>query len=106
MACLQLALDCEGKEIRTIEGIQQGPLLTALQEEWAACGAAQCGFCTPGFIMVGDALIRRTPHPTETEVREAIAGNLCRCTGYVKIVEAFMRATDPQHAPGEIAAGS
>ena len=95
LACLTLALDCEGREVRTIEGVQQGPLLSALQEEWAACGASQCGFCTPGFIMVGEALLARNPHPSEPEIRQAIAGNLCRCTGYVKIVEAFQRASAP-----------
>jgi len=93
MACLQLALEMEGREITTIEGIQNGPLLSELQQAWAECGASQCGFCTPGFIIVGEALLERTPKPTKQEVREAIAGNLCRCTGYVKIVEAFMRAS-------------
>jgi aerobic carbon-monoxide dehydrogenase small subunit len=92
LSCLTLALDCEGKSIRTIEGVQDGPLLSALQEEWASCGASQCGFCTPGFIMVGEALLAENPNPTDGEIREAIAGNLCRCTGYVKIVEAFQRA--------------
>ncbi len=92
LACLTLALDCEGHDVKTIEGVQDGPLLSALQEEWAACGASQCGFCTPGFIMVGEALLEENPHPTDQEIREAIAGNLCRCTGYVKIVEAFQRA--------------
>jgi len=93
LSCLTLALDCEGAEIKTIEGVADGPLLSSLQREWADCGASQCGFCTPGFIMVGESLLERNPKPTEGEVREAIAGNLCRCTGYVKIVEAFMRAT-------------
>ena len=93
LSCMTLALDCQDHEITTIEGIADGPLLTELQKEWAECGAAQCGFCSPGFIVVGEALLARNPQPTEQEVREAIAGNLCRCTGYVKIVEAFMRAT-------------
>jgi carbon-monoxide dehydrogenase small subunit len=93
LSCLTLALDCEGREIRTIEGVADGPLLSSLQREWADCGASQCGFCSPGFLMVGEALLERNPKPTEAEVREAISGNLCRCTGYVKIVEAFMRAT-------------
>ena len=100
LSCLTLALDCQGANVRTIEGVQTGPLLTSLQEEWAACGASQCGFCTPGFIMVGEALIEKCPKPSEQQVREAIAGNLCRCTGYVKIVEAFMRATGQEDEPG------
>jgi aerobic-type carbon monoxide dehydrogenase small subunit (CoxS/CutS family) len=93
LSCLTLAMDCEGHEIRTIEGVQQGALLSNLQQAWAECGASQCGFCTPGFIMVGEALLARNPHPTDGEIRAAIAGNLCRCTGYVKIVEAFRRAS-------------
>ncbi len=103
LSCLCLAHDFEDKEIRTIEGVQTGPLLSALQRAWAECGASQCGFCTPGFILVGEALLERNPHPTEDEVREAIAGNLCRCTGYVKIVEAFMKASssDPANDRGE-----
>lgn len=94
LSCLTLALDCQDANIRTIEGVQEGPLLSALQKEWADCGASQCGFCTPGMIMVGEELLERCPKPTERQVREAISGNLCRCTGYVKIVEAFMRASD------------
>ncbi len=93
LSCLTLAMDCEGRSVRTIEGVQQGALLSSLQQAWSECGASQCGFCTPGFIMVGEALLERNPHPTDTEIREAIAGNLCRCTGYVKIVEAFQRAS-------------
>jgi aerobic-type carbon monoxide dehydrogenase small subunit (CoxS/CutS family) len=93
LSCLLLAHDVESKEITTIEGIKKGPLLSSLQRAWAEVGASQCGFCSPGFILVGEALLARNPKPTEQEVREAIAGNLCRCTGYVKIVEAFMRAS-------------
>ncbi len=93
LSCLLLAHDAEGKDITTIEGIKKGPLLSSLQQAWAETGASQCGFCSPGFIMVGEALLERSPKPTEQEVRAAIAGNLCRCTGYVKIVEAFMRAS-------------
>ncbi|MBJ94428.1 MAG: (2Fe-2S)-binding protein [Rickettsiales bacterium] len=100
LSCLTLAHDCEGAEIRTIEGVQSGPLLSALQDAWVATGASQCGFCSPGFIMVGEALLEEKPKPTEREVREAIAGNLCRCTGYVKIVEAFMVASG-QAEPGQ-----
>jgi aerobic-type carbon monoxide dehydrogenase small subunit (CoxS/CutS family) len=101
LSCLLLAHDVEGREITTIEGIKKGPLLTSLQRAWAETGASQCGFCSPGFIMVGEALLARNPHPSEREVREAIAGNLCRCTGYVKIVEAFMRASKPDEPGAE-----
>lgn len=101
LACLTLALDCEGRDIKTIEGVQDGPLLSSLQQAWADCGASQCGFCTPGFIMVGEELLQRKPKPTEQEIREAIAGNLCRCTGYVKIVEAFLVASGQKTLPSE-----
>jgi len=93
LSCLTLALDCAGQEIKTIEGVEDGPLLSSLQRAWADCGASQCGFCTPGFIMVGEDLLARCPKPSEQEIRQAIAGNLCRCTGYVKIVEAFLVAS-------------
>jgi len=90
-SCLVFAVEVEGKEITTIEGLyQQGephPLQRAFIEE----GAVQCGFCTPGFILTAKALLDSNPHPTEVEVRRAIAGNLCRCTGYDKIVRAIMR---------------
>ncbi len=98
LSCLTLAHDCEGAEITTIEGIQQGPLLSALQDAWVATGASQCGFCSPGFIMVGEAFLKHNPQPSEEEVRKAISGNLCRCTGYVKIVEAFMVASSQAEA--------
>jgi len=98
LSCLTMAHDCEGLDIRTIEGVQSGPLLSALQEAWVAAGASQCGFCSPGFIMVGEALLDQNPKPSEQEVRSAISGNLCRCTGYVKIVEAFMVASGQAEA--------
>jgi len=98
LSCLTLAHDCADTEVRTIEGIQSGPLLSALQEAWVSTGASQCGFCSPGFIMVGEAFLERNPRPTEQEVRKALAGNLCRCTGYVKIVEAFMVASSQAEA--------
>lgn len=94
LSCLTLASLCDGAEVTTVEGLQQGPTLSVLQEEYVACGASQCGFCTPGFLIVGTELLRRNPHPDEATVREAIGGNLCRCTGYVKIVEAILRAAD------------
>lgn len=93
-ACLVLAVDAKGKEILTIEGLGEGTRLHPLQEAFVQHGAVQCGFCTPGVIMSAKALLEDNPSPTEEEVRMAIAGNLCRCTGYVKIVEAILSAAD------------
>lgn len=89
-SCLILALDAVGKKITTIEGIGGIAELDPIQEALVAHGAVQCGYCTPGLVMTAKALLDSNPHPTETEVREGIAGNLCRCTGYVKVVEAIM----------------
>jgi len=91
-SCLLLAVEAEGKDILTIEGLAQGELLHPIQEAFINKGAIQCGFCTPGMILTAKALLDQNPDPTEEEVREAICGNLCRCTGYVKIVEAIMAA--------------
>jgi carbon-monoxide dehydrogenase small subunit len=81
---------CKGKEIITIEGLRQGETLHPLQNSFIQHGAIQCGMCTPGMILSAKALLDENPQPTEIEVRKAIAGNLCRCTGYVKIVEAIL----------------
>jgi len=89
-SCLVLAVDAEGKDILTIEGLANGSELHPIQKAFVDCGAAQCGFCTPGMILTAKALLEQNPHPSRVEVREAIAGNLCRCTGYVKIIEAIM----------------
>jgi len=89
-SCLILAVDAVGKQISTIEGIGGIMELHPIQEALIAHGAIQCGYCTPGIVMTAKALLDSNPHPTETEVREGIAGNLCRCTGYVKVVEAIM----------------
>ena len=89
LSCLILAVACKGKEIVTIEGLRQGDTLHPLQEAFINQGAIQCGMCTPGMILSAKALLDENPHPSDTEVRKAIAGNLCRCTGYVKIVEAI-----------------
>jgi aerobic carbon-monoxide dehydrogenase small subunit len=93
LSCLTLAVACKGKEIMTIEGLKNEDKLHPLQEAFIQKGAIQCGMCTPGFILSAKALLEENPRPTETEVREAISGNLCRCTGYAKIVEAIITAS-------------
>ena len=90
LSCLTLAIACKGKEIITIEGLREGEALHPLQKSFIERGAIQCGMCTPGMILSAKALLDENPHPTEIEVRKAIAGNLCRCTGYVKIVDAIL----------------
>ena len=89
-ACLVLAADCSGDEVLTVEGLAVGGALHPVQQALVERGAIQCGFCTPGVVMNLVALLRETPRPSELQVRQALAGNLCRCTGYVKIVEAAM----------------
>ena len=91
-SCTIFAAWADGKEITTIEGVRSPEKLHPIQEAFAEKGAIQCGFCTPGFVMCAKALLERNPKPTEDEVRRAIAGNLCRCTGYVKIVDAILSA--------------
>jgi carbon-monoxide dehydrogenase small subunit len=91
-ACLVLGVEADGAQVETIEGLarmtENGLQLHPLQENFLRLGAAQCGFCTPGMIMAAKALLDENPHPTEAEVRFAIAGNICRCTGFIKIIEA------------------
>jgi aerobic-type carbon monoxide dehydrogenase small subunit (CoxS/CutS family) len=94
-ACLVLAAHVRGRELVTVEGLEVDGRLDRLQTAFAELGAAQCGFCTPGMLLSAKALLAEHPAPTEDEVREALAGNLCRCTGYTKIVEAVLAA-----APG------
>ena len=89
-SCLVFAVEVEGKEITTIEGLSQRGKLHPLQQAFIDEGAVQCGFCTPGVILAAKAFLDSNPHPTELEIRRAIAGNLCRCTGYEKIVRAIM----------------
>jgi carbon-monoxide dehydrogenase small subunit len=89
-----LALDAEGREITTIEGLGQAGGLDPLQESFVSLGGLQCGFCTPGMIMTAKAILDENPRPTEAEVRTKMAGNLCRCTGYKKVVEAVMEAAE------------
>ena len=94
-ACLVLAAHVRGRALVTVEGLEADGRLDLLQTAFAELGAAQCGFCTPGMLLSAKALLAERPAPTEDEVREALAGNLCRCTGYTKIVEAVLAA-----APG------
>ena len=93
-ACLVLAAECEGCEIETIEGMSDGDTLHPLQQKFIDYGALQCGFCTPGILVAAKALLDKNPDPTETELRYWLAGNLCRCTGYDKIVHAVMDAAE------------
>ena len=88
LSCITLALACEGREITTIEGIARGAEPHPLQDAFDVCGAAQCGFCTPGILMSAWALLERDPHRSRAEIAQALSGNLCRCTGYTKIFEA------------------
>jgi aerobic-type carbon monoxide dehydrogenase small subunit (CoxS/CutS family) len=88
MSCIYLAVEAVGKQITTIEGLAECGEPSALQHAFAQTGGAQCGYCTPGMIMSGTALLRSNDNPTRKEIREALAGNLCRCTGYVKIFDA------------------
>lgn len=91
-SCLVPVLQIEGAEIKTIEGVASGDQLHAVQEAFIACGGAQCGICTPGMVLAAVNLLERTPEPDEAQIRSGLAGNLCRCTGYVKIFEAVVRA--------------
>jgi aerobic-type carbon monoxide dehydrogenase small subunit (CoxS/CutS family) len=88
LSCLVLAVDAIGKEVRTVEGLADRSDLTPLQHAFADLGAAQCGYCTPGILMAADALLEQNSTPSRDEIKEALAGNLCRCTGYLKIFEA------------------
>jgi carbon-monoxide dehydrogenase small subunit len=88
LSCLVLAVECEGRSVQTIEGLARGPELHPLQAAFADFGGSQCGYCTPGVIMTAKALLERNPKPTRQEIKEATAGNLCRCTGYQQIVDA------------------
>ena len=92
-SCLVLAVELNGREITTIEGLADNGKLTPLQQAFAELNAVQCGYCTPGMLMAATALLRRNPHPTETDIQEALVGNLCRCTGYQRIIDAVMKAS-------------
>jgi aerobic-type carbon monoxide dehydrogenase small subunit (CoxS/CutS family) len=97
-SCLIPALKAQGKEVMTVEGLASAGELHPLQRAFIEHGAVQCGYCTPGMLMSAKALLDRNPHPSEEEIKEAISGNLCRCTGYVKIIEAIKAASQPGQA--------
>lgn len=92
LSCITLACRCEGREVSTIESLMQGGRLSALQNAFHEKLGTQCGFCTPGMIMAAQALLLRNPDPDEAQIREALSGNICRCTGYVKIIESVQAA--------------
>jgi len=100
LSCLTLPIECEGREVRTVEGLA-GAELDPLQRAFAELGAAQCGYCTPGFLLTAESLLEQNATPSRQQIAEALAGNLCRCTGYLKIFEAVelaaarMRGEDP-----------
>ncbi len=99
-SCLTLAMEAQGTRIKTVEGLANGDDLSDLQQSFIDHGAVQCGFCTPGMLMSADALLNENPKPDEKTIRKALAGNICRCTGYAKIVEAVAHADNPQeHCP-------
>jgi len=92
LSCLVLAAEMDGRQIETIEGLQEGNHLHPLQATFADLGAAQCGYCTPGILLVAKALVQQNPSPSDEQIHEALSGNLCRCTGYLKIVQAVQGA--------------
>ena len=92
LSCLLLALECEGRSIETVEGMGDGATLHPLQAAFADLGAAQCGYCTPGILLTAKALLLKEPNPSRERIKEAISGNLCRCTGYQQIFEAIEEA--------------
>ena len=96
-SCITLAVRCEGRNVETIEGLAKQSRLSRLQRAFHEKLGTQCGFCTPGMIMAAEALLRRNPTPTDSEIRAALSGNLCRCTGYVKIIESVLAAAGQPH---------
>ena len=99
-SCLVPAIEAHGKEIRTIEGIASGARLHDVQEAFLECGGAQCGICTPGMVIAAVALIQRHPYPSDAEIREGLAGNLCRCTGFMRIFESVVVAAASKKETG------
>ena len=99
LSCLVLALECEGRSVETVEGMARGAELHPLQAAFADLGAAQCGYCTPGILLTAKALLAHEPNPSRERIKEAISGNLCRCTGYQQIVDAVEEAAKRMAAP-------
>jgi len=99
LSCLTLAVECEGRSIQTVEGLAQGTKLHPLQAAFADHGGSQCGYCTPGMLMTAKALLVGNPDPSRQQIKEAISGNLCRCTGYQQIVDAIESAAAEMRAP-------
>jgi carbon-monoxide dehydrogenase small subunit len=99
-SCLVLALEVEGRRVTTVEGLAREGRLHPVQEAFVETGGVQCGFCTPGMLLVAAALLESNPDPTDEEIREAIAGNLCRCTGYQKIVDSIRAAAGAMRTAG------
>jgi carbon-monoxide dehydrogenase small subunit len=100
-SCMVLAAECDGAEVITVEGLAKAGEMDSLQKWIVEEGGVQCGFCTPGILISARALLNRNSHPTEFEIREAISGNLCRCTGYNRIVSAIAKAAEMEHAPAK-----
>ncbi len=94
LSCLTLALECDGREVRTIEGLAEDGALHPLQQAFADLGGAQCGYCTPGMLLTAKALLDANPDPSRQQIREALSGNLCRCTGYLQIIHAVETAIE------------
>ncbi len=95
-SCMVLAVECDGADVLTVEGLAQDGVLAPIQEAIINAGGVQCGFCTPGILISSRALLDRNPHPTEADIRSALVGNLCRCTGYLRIFDAIKAAAELQ----------
>lgn len=105
MSCALLAMSCEGQEITTVEGVSEHGSLAAIQKAYGDWGGSQCGYCTPGFMMTVKHLLAENPNPSEAEIRGALSGNLCRCTGYNQMYEAIKAAIDAEKKGESVAAG-
>jgi carbon-monoxide dehydrogenase small subunit len=101
LACITLALACQGKKIQTIEGLDDNGKLDPIQQAFLDKGAVQCGFCTPGMVMAAKALLDENPDPSIDEIKRGLSGNLCRCTGYIKIAEAVETAAEVRKSAGK-----
>ena len=106
LSCLVLGVECTGRHVTTVEGLQRAGELHPFQDVFANLGAAQCGYCTPGILVTAKALLDREPHPTREQIKEALAGNLCRCTGYLQIIDAVEESAARLAASKLVATGS